>query len=127
MNFAARAAPAEATRTHDGSGARRWTVVSCRIRSGITRNSRLATATSTIWKITYRACVTTLAPILISFDGTRPDVVGKVRPGSDNGSQIGAIQGHSDCRSAKQKAKSALPITVSTAPGIAYVRWSAVW
>ena len=38
-----------------------------RIRSRIARNSRLGTATSAIWNRTYRACVTTLAPILISF------------------------------------------------------------
>ena len=38
-----------------------------RIRSRIARNSRLGTATSAIWKITYRECVTTFAPILINF------------------------------------------------------------
>jgi len=37
------------------------------MRSRIAANSTRGTATSAIWKITYREWVTTLAPILISF------------------------------------------------------------
>ena len=42
-------------------------VASRRIRSRIARYSRHGTATSAIWKVTYLACRTTLAPILINF------------------------------------------------------------
>ena len=38
-----------------------------RIRSRIARYNRRGTATSAIWKVTYLACRTTLAPILINF------------------------------------------------------------
>jgi len=38
-----------------------------RIRSRIARNNPRGMATSAIWKITYRAVETTLAPILINF------------------------------------------------------------
>ena len=54
----------------DGSGRHLGTACgsrSRRIRSRIATNSRRGTATSAIWKITYRACVTTFAPILMSF------------------------------------------------------------
>ena len=37
------------------------------MRSRMARKSHRGTATSAIWKITYRACVTALAPILINF------------------------------------------------------------
>jgi hypothetical protein len=37
------------------------------IRSRISRKSVLGTTTSAIWNTTYRECLTTLAPILISF------------------------------------------------------------
>ncbi len=53
--------------THDGTGARGSSAASRRIRSRITANSRRGTATSAIWNTTYRACVTTFAPILMSF------------------------------------------------------------
>ena len=52
-----------------------------RIRSRIARNSRFGTATSAIWKMTYRACVTTLAPILISFSGNVVSDRGKLSSG----------------------------------------------
>ena len=38
-----------------------------RIRSRIAPNNRFGTATSAIWKTTYRECATTFAPILMSF------------------------------------------------------------
>jgi len=44
--------------------------LSRRIRSRIAANKRRGIATSTIWKITYRACVTTFAPILMSLSRT---------------------------------------------------------
>jgi hypothetical protein len=40
---------------------------SCLIRLRISRKSALGTATSAIWKMMYRECLTTLAPILTSF------------------------------------------------------------
>jgi len=41
--------------------------LNCPIRPRISRKSSLGTATSAIWNTTYRECLTTLAPILISF------------------------------------------------------------
>ena len=67
--------------------------LSRRMRWRMARKSHRGTATSVIWKIKYRACVTTLAPILTSFDGTRPDGIEKVGPGSENSSQIGGLSG----------------------------------
>ena len=49
---------------HPGTGSRG---LSRRMRSRMLRKSHRGTATSAIWKMTYRAWVTTLAPILISF------------------------------------------------------------
>ena len=48
-------------RTKGGGTPNRW------IRSRIPANNSRGTATSAIWKITYPECLTTLAPILISF------------------------------------------------------------
>ncbi len=46
------------------------------IHSRISRRSALGTTTSAIWNTTYRECLTTLAPILISFSrGVRSDHV----------------------------------------------------
>ncbi len=47
--------------TNGGGTPNRW------IRSKIAANNSRGTATSAIWKITYRELVTTLAPILINF------------------------------------------------------------
>ena len=46
-----------------GSGGGRSSAISRKI----SWNNSLGTATSAIWKMTYRACVTILAPILTSF------------------------------------------------------------
>ena len=54
----------------DGSRRHPGTVsgsLSRRMRSRMARKSHRGTATSAIWKMTYRACVTTFAPILMSF------------------------------------------------------------
>jgi hypothetical protein len=48
-------------RTSGGGTPNRW------IRSKIAASNSRGTAISAIWKITYPECVTTLAPILISF------------------------------------------------------------
>jgi hypothetical protein len=57
-----------------GTGSRRRP-----IRRRISRNSLRGTTTSAIWRITCRACVTTFAPILISFCRS-PDVRRDQRP-----------------------------------------------
>jgi len=66
----------DGTRRHPGtvSGGRNH-----RICSRIARNSHCGTATSAIWKNTYRECVTTFAPILMSFSRS-PDVHRDQRP-----------------------------------------------
>ncbi len=48
-------------RSNGGGTPNRW------MRSRIVANNSRGTATSAIWKITYPECLTTLAPILISF------------------------------------------------------------
>jgi hypothetical protein len=49
------------------------------MRSRMARKRHRGTATSAIWEITHRECVTTLAPILMSFSGS-PDVRRNQRP-----------------------------------------------